>query len=58
MSFFSDLASDEREDLYGLINMLLAKIDTQRRLNEDLVRKLNAADARLQVLDIANYGAF
>jgi hypothetical protein len=58
MSFFNGLAGDERSDLYELVNVLIERIDVQRRLNEDLVRKLNAAEARLQVLDVANYGAF
>jgi hypothetical protein len=51
------LPPDEREMLHDLINLLLQRIDAQRRLNEDLTRALDAAEARLAVLDALHYGA-
>jgi hypothetical protein len=57
MSFFGGLDSDEREMLHNLIGALVERLNTQRRLNEDLTRALDAAEARLAVLDAVNYGA-
>jgi hypothetical protein len=56
MSFFNGMDADERAGLYELINTLLEKIDLQRRLNEDLTRKLDAVNARLELLTLAHYG--
>jgi hypothetical protein len=56
MSFFGGIDSGERADLYELINVLLERIDVQRRLNEDLTRRLAAADERLRGLELLNYG--
>lgn len=56
MSFFGGMDASERDDLHELISLLLARIDTQRRLNEDLTRRLAAADERLRVLELLNYG--
>jgi hypothetical protein len=56
MSFFGGMDASERNDLHELISLLLARIDTQRRLNEDLLRRLNAANERLQLLEAVHYG--
>jgi hypothetical protein len=58
MSFFNGMDPDERGMLHDLINLLLERIDTQRRLSEDLARQLAAANERLQLLEAVNYGAF
>jgi hypothetical protein len=58
MSFLGGMDSDERGMLHDLVNLLLEKLDAQRRLNEDLSRRLAAADERLQVLEAAAYGYF
>jgi hypothetical protein len=57
MSFFNGMDSDEREMLHDLINVFIEKLNTQRRLNEGLTRELDAAEARLRLLDAINYGA-
>jgi hypothetical protein len=54
--FPDDLAESERAMLHDLINLLLERLDTQRRLNEDLSRQLDAANQRLAVLDTFHYG--
>lgn len=56
MSFFSGMDSVERESLYELINALIEKLDVQRRLNEDLTRRLDATSSRLELLTLAHYG--
>lgn len=56
MAFFGGLDSVERDSLYELINALIEKLDTQRRLNEDLTRRLEAANERLTVLGLTHYG--
>jgi len=56
MSFFGGLDSVERADLYELINLLLERLDAQRRLNEDLLRQLEAERERLRVLELFHYG--
>jgi hypothetical protein len=56
MSFFGGIDSIERADLYELINLLLERLDAQRRLNEDLSRRLDAANERLAGLELLNYG--
>lgn len=54
MSFFN--GSDEREMLHDLINVLIEKLNAERRLTEDLTRRLDAATERLQLLELLNYG--
>lgn len=56
MTFFSGMDTVERESLYELINALIEKLDTQRRLNEDLSRRLASADERLAILGLTHYG--
>jgi hypothetical protein len=56
MSFFNGLDPDERGMLHDLVNLLLERINTQRRLNEDLSRQLEAANERLKLLEAAAYG--
>jgi hypothetical protein len=56
MSFFNGMDAEERDGLYELINALIEKLDTQRRLNEDLSRRLAASDERFRVLGIVHYG--
>jgi hypothetical protein len=56
MSFFGGLDSVERADLYVLIYLLLERLDAQRRLNEDLLRQLEAERERLRVLELFHYG--
>lgn len=58
MSFFNGLDPDERGMLHDLIGVLVERLNAQRRLCEDLTRKLDAAEARLQVLEAVHYGAF
>jgi hypothetical protein len=54
--FSDDMAEPERAMLHDLVNLLLERLDAQRRLNEDLSRQLNAANERLAVLDAFHYG--
>jgi hypothetical protein len=56
MSFFNGMDADERGMLHELVNALLEKLDVQRRLNEDLTRRLDAVNARLELLTLAHYG--
>jgi hypothetical protein len=56
MSFFGGMDSDERAGLYDLVNLLLERLDTQRRLAEDLTRQLEAERERLRVLELFHYG--
>lgn len=42
------LDDDERTMLHDLIGALVEQINVHRRLSEDLARKLDAAEARLQ----------
>lgn len=56
MGFFNNLADDERAMLHELINVLIEKLNIQRRLNEDLTRQLDAVNARLDLLTLAHYG--
>jgi hypothetical protein len=58
MSFFNGMDSDERGMLHDLINVLLEKLNVQRRLTEDLSRQLDAANERIQLLEAAAYGYF
>lgn len=58
MSFFNGLDPDERGMLHDLINTFIEKLNTERRLNADLSRRLEAAEQRLALLDAAHYGAF
>jgi hypothetical protein len=51
-----DCSDDERGMLHDLINVLLEKLNVQRRLNEDLSRQLDAANQRLALIDAINYG--
>jgi hypothetical protein len=53
-----DCSDDERGMLHDLIGVLVDRLNVQRRLCEDLTRKLDAAEARLLVLEAVNYGAF
>ena len=50
------LEPDERGMLHDLIGVLVEKLNTQRRLSEDLARKLEAAEARLSLLEAVHYG--
>jgi hypothetical protein len=56
MSFFNGMDPDERATLHELISLLLDRLDTQRRLAEDLTRQLEAERERLQVLEALHYG--
>jgi hypothetical protein len=56
MSFFGGMDTSERNDLHELISLLLARIDVQRKLNEDLTRQLEAERERLRVLELFHYG--
>lgn len=56
MGFFNGLDADERGMLHDLINVLIEKLNVQRRLNEDLVRQLDAVNARLELLTLKHYG--
>jgi hypothetical protein len=51
-----DCSDDERGMLHDLINTFIEKLNVQRRLNEDLTRKLDAANERLRLLDAVHYG--
>jgi hypothetical protein len=42
--------------LHDLINVFAAKLNTERRLNADLSRELEAARQRLAVLEAVHYG--
>jgi hypothetical protein len=56
MSFFGGMDSQERDTLHELISLLLDRLDTQRRLAEDLTRQLEAERERLAVLEALHYG--
>lgn len=56
MGYLGGMDSDERETLHELISLLLDRLDTQRRLAEDLTRQLEAERERLQVLEALHYG--
>jgi hypothetical protein len=56
MSFFNGIDPDERGMLHDLINTFIEKLEVQRRLNEDLSRRLEAANERLKLLDALHYG--
>jgi hypothetical protein len=56
MSYLGGMDSDERGMLHDLIGVLIEKLNVQRRLNEDLTRKLDAANERLRLLDAVHYG--
>lgn len=58
MSFFNGMDSDEREMLHDLINVLLEKLNVQRRLTEDLSRQLEGERERIRLLEAAAYGYF
>lgn len=55
-SYFGGMDDDERQMLHDLINVFVAKLNTERRLSQDLARQLDAANERLRVLDARNYG--
>lgn len=56
MSYLGGLDSDERGMLHDLINVFVQKLNAERRLTEDLSRRLDAANERLAVLELLNYG--
>jgi hypothetical protein len=56
MSFFNGIDPAERGMLHDLINTFIEKLEVQRRLNEDLSRRLEAANERLKLLDALHYG--
>jgi hypothetical protein len=58
MAYQHDCSDDERGMLHDLINLLLERIDTQRRLNEDLSRRLESERERMKLLEAAAYGFF
>lgn len=56
MSFHNGVDPDERAMLHDLVNVFVMKLNTQRRLNADLSRELEAARERLAVLETVHYG--
>jgi len=56
MSYLGGMDSDERGMLHDLINVFAQKLNTERRLNADLSRELEAARERLKLLDAIHYG--
>lgn len=56
MAYLGGLDDDERQMLYDLIHTFVLKLQTAQRLNEDLTRRLDAANERLAVLELLNYG--
>jgi hypothetical protein len=54
--FPGGLDNNERGMLHDLIGALVERLNTQRRLNEDLTRQLEAVTARLELLTLAHYG--
>jgi hypothetical protein len=53
-----DVSDDERQMLHDLLLVFVQKCNALQRLNDDLARRLDAADERLRLLDAMNYGAF
>jgi hypothetical protein len=47
---------DERGMLHDLILTFVQKCNALQRLNDDLTRKLDAAEARLRLLEATHYG--
>lgn len=58
MSFYNGLDNDERQMLHDLVLTFVQKLNTERRLNEDLTRQLNAANERLKLFEATAYGLF
>lgn len=58
MSYLGGLDGDERGMLHDLINVFIEKLNTERRLTADLSRQLDAANERIQLLEVAAYGYF
>lgn len=56
MSYLGGLGDDERQMLYDLIHTFVLKLQAAQRLNEDLSRRLDAANERLALLELLNYG--
>jgi hypothetical protein len=56
MSYLGGMDHDERGMLHDLIHTFVQKLNVERRLNEDLVRQLDAANARLKLLEATHYG--
>lgn len=58
MSFYNGMDPDERGMLHDLVLTFVQKLNTERRLTEDLTRQLNAANERLKLLEATHYGLF
>lgn len=56
MSFYNGIDPDERGMLHDLIHTFVVQLNTERRLNADLARELEAARERLRVLEAVHYG--
>lgn len=56
MAYLGGVDNDERQMLHDLIGVLVDRLNVHRRLNEDLRRRLEAAEQRLTLLDAAHYG--
>lgn len=56
MAYLGGVDNDERQMLHDLIGVLVDRLNVHRRLNEDLRRRLEAAEQRLALLDATHYG--
>lgn len=56
MAYLGGMDSDERGMLHDLVHTFVVKLNTERRLNADLSRELEAARERLRVLEAVHYG--
>ena len=56
MAYLGYMDDDERQMLHDLVHTFVVKLNTERRLTEDLSRQLEAANQRLRLLEAVNYG--
>ncbi len=58
MAYLGGMDNDERGMLHDLVLTFVNKLNTERRLTEDLSRQLEAANERIKLLEAAAYGLF
>lgn len=56
MAYLGGVDPDERAMLHDLVGVLVDRLNVHRRLNDDLSRRLEAAEQRLALLDAKHYG--
>lgn len=56
MTYLGGMDNDERGMLHDLVFAFVQKLNAQIRLNDDLQRRLDAANERLKLLEAVHYG--